>query len=84
VPNDDATERTRLRDAILRYLDVHPLAADTAEGILTSWLPVRGFERAPDHIEAVLAELVTSRRLEARCLPDAKTLYVSCVDPYEE
>jgi hypothetical protein len=84
VPNDDAAERTRLRDAILRYLDVHPLAGDTAEGILASWLPVCGFETAPDHIEAVLAELVSSRRLEARRLPDATTLYVSCVDPSKE
>jgi hypothetical protein len=84
VANADADERCRLREAILRHLRRHPWAADTAEGIVASWLPARGFARAPDHIDATLAQLVAERRLQARRLPDGGTLYLRFIDPSEE
>ena len=55
---------------------MHPLAADTAEGILSSWLPQSGFEDAPDYIAEVLEDLVARRLLRALTLPDGKTLYI--------
>jgi len=51
------------------------MAADTADGILASWLPAAGFEDAPDHIAAVLTRMVAQRRLSARRLPDGEILY---------
>jgi hypothetical protein len=84
VADDDAAERARLNEAIMRYVQAHPLAGDTAEGILANWVPARGYERAPDHIEAVLAQLVAARRLRATRLPDGKILYVRSADPSEE
>lgn len=75
MTQDDATQSTRLRKAILRYIYEFPLAADTAEGILASWLPRQGFECAPDHIAAVLERLVADGSLLARRLPDGQILY---------
>jgi len=51
------------------------MAADTADGILACWLPSRGFEDAPDRIEAVLAQMVAQRLLTVRHLPDGVMLY---------
>ena len=71
-----AERRARIRETVLRHVTEHPHAADTAAGILASWLPGAGFEDAPDHIEAVLAELCAERWLLARRLPDGNILYV--------
>jgi hypothetical protein len=75
VAHDDAAQRARIREAILQYVHRYPLAADTADGILACWLPHTGFEDAPDHITAVLDEMVANRWLQARQLPDGKILF---------
>lgn len=72
---DDATQRIRIREAIFEYVRRNPLAADTADGILARWLPHAGFEDAPEHIAAVLEEMVADRYLQAWQLPGGKTLY---------
>jgi hypothetical protein len=43
--------------AILRYLDAHPLAADTAEGIQRWWLLPQYGEVSLHTVEAALAQL---------------------------
>jgi len=75
VARDDDAQRARIREAILHHVGKYPLAADTADGILACWLPHTGFEDAPDHIDAVLEDMVAKRWLQARRLPDGKTLY---------
>jgi hypothetical protein len=75
VALNDAAQRTRIREAILQYLHRYPLAADTADGILACWLPRAGFEDAPVHIATVLEDMVADRCLQARPLPDGKTLF---------
>jgi len=75
VARDDAAQRGRIREAILQYVHRYPLAADTAEGILACWLPHTGFEDAPDHIAAVLEEMVANGWLQARQLPDGNILF---------
>jgi len=75
VAHDDAAQRARIREAILQYVHRYPLAADTADGILACWLPHTGFEDAPDHITAVLDEMVANRWLQARRLPDGQILF---------
>jgi hypothetical protein len=75
VARDNAARRARLCEAILRHMQKHPLAADTAEGILACWIPKTTFEDAPDHIGAVLDHMVARQWLRARQLPDGRVLY---------
>jgi len=72
---DHAAREARLREELLRYLRVHSRAGDTSEGILASWLPKHGFEDAPEHIEVVLKQLVSSGYLRPHVLADGKTFY---------
>jgi hypothetical protein len=76
VAHDVTTQQVRLCEAILRHIREHPLAADTAEGILACWLPRGGFEDAPDYIATVLEDMVDKRWLQVVQLPDGKILYV--------
>jgi hypothetical protein len=75
VAKNDAAQRARIRKAIHRYVRRHPLAGDTVGGIVTRWLPRRGFESAPDHIGRVLEEMVADGMLQSRPLPDGGILY---------
>jgi hypothetical protein len=75
VAHNDAAQRARIRNAIVRYVHRYPLAADTVEGIVARWLPRTGFECAPDHIDQVLARMVGDGLLQARPLPGGKILF---------
>lgn len=75
MPHDETARRARLCETILQYLRRHPLAADTADGIVACWLPRTGFEDAPDHIDAALRHMLAERRLAVRRLPDGRVLY---------
>ena len=74
--DDDAAAKARLRDAILRHVVEHPDAADSAAGIIGWWLPDTGYEDAPDHIDAVLEEMVVRNWLQAWKMPDGEMLYL--------
>lgn len=85
APCDDAAvgntiHAAKLCAAIQRHLAEHPHAADTAEGILASWLPARGFEDAPEHLAAALELLLADGWLRAYRLPDGNVLYVANQD----
>jgi len=71
----NAPAKARLREAILRYVLQHPDVADTADGIIGWWLPLTGYEDAPDHIDAVLEEMVATNYLRAWKKPDGEFLY---------
>lgn len=75
VANNDAARRARIRKAISSYVRRYPLAGDTVEGIVTRWLPRRGFESAPDHIARVLEEMVADGLLQSRLLPDGRIFF---------
>lgn len=75
MPDDEAARRTLLCEAILQHLRTHAFAADTREGIVSSWLPDTGFADAPDHIDAVLETMTQKGWLRARSLPDGQVLY---------
>ena len=72
---NDADERVRIRESILRYLRDHPDAGDTARGIVLHWLPAPQFERAADLIDAVLGRMVERGELRASTLPDGKLFF---------
>lgn len=76
MPHDETARTARLCKAILEYLHGHPLAADTADGIVSCWVPRSGFEDAPDHIDAALRHMLAERALAMRWLPDGRILYV--------
>jgi hypothetical protein len=80
VAHASVRHKEQLCAAIQRHLATHPLAADTAAGIVASWLPARGFEQAAEHIEAALDELVEARLLRRHRLPDGNVLYAANVE----
>ena len=65
----------RLCEAILQYLRVHPLAADTAEGIVSHWLQSGGFAEVPSHIDTVLKDMTQKGLLRAHLLPGGRVVY---------
>ena len=73
--DDDTAAQARLRAAILRHIQEHPDVADTADGIIGWWLPRTGYEDAPDHIDAVLKDMVARNCLRAWKKPDGEFLY---------
>lgn len=72
-----SSHQSRLCTAIQRHLRRHPHAADTAKGIVASWLPATGYEDAGKHIGAVLEALVEEGWLRPHALPDGNVLYVA-------
>jgi hypothetical protein len=70
-------KRNALCTAIQRHLASHPFAADTAQGIVASWLPSGGFEDAPEHIAEALEDLVAEGWLQRHPLPDGNVLYAA-------
>lgn len=62
--------------ALSHYLDQHPKAADTLEGIALWWLPVP-LARAgrPKELADAVAQLVVDGRLLAVASPDGQVIY---------
>ena len=61
--------------AIELYLRANPLAADTAKGIATCWLPWPGLEPAYEPFAEALRTMVESRQLRTIELPGGVLLY---------
>jgi len=68
-----------VESAVLAYLDRHPGASDTLDGIAQWWLPRQRYVTARQRIEGVLARLVADGVLQRRRLPDGTALYA--LDP---
>ena len=68
-------EATEVESAVLRYLHLHPDAADTLEGIVDWWLPQQRYETARSRIESALNRLVDLGLLRTEELPDGGLLY---------
>jgi hypothetical protein len=62
-------------DEILAYLDAHPQAADSLEGIVLWWLPRQRFVEARERIQESLDELVERGLVKRTQLPDGTVLY---------
>lgn len=68
--------RDRLINAITHYLDDHPKAADSVEGIMQWWLPQH--ERVDmEDLQQALDYLVETRAVSRIVLPDGRMLYTS-------
>ena len=69
----DAAEQLALE--ITRYLEAHPDAADTIEGVIQWWLPPLGAGVSGETVQRALDELVTGARIVRRVLVDGAVIY---------
>jgi Fe2+ or Zn2+ uptake regulation protein len=73
-PSPDSTQ-SELCQRILRYLQEHPEAADSLEGIASWWLPQSGQAMSTEAVREALALLVAQQRIARIDLADRHTLY---------
>lgn len=59
-----------------RYLQAHPNAADSAEGILRWWLTRQRIDESVQKIEQALALLLREGAVKKKVLIDGRVLYV--------
>jgi Fe2+ or Zn2+ uptake regulation protein len=62
---------------ILRYLQDHPEAADSLDGIASWWLPQSGHSVSIESVQAALVQLVEEHRIARIHLADGRTLFQS-------
>lgn len=72
---DDEAGRQEVERAVLAYLQQHPDAADTLDGIVNWWLPQQRFEIERQRIERALGHLVECGQLRCDPLPGGAVLY---------
>ncbi|PUA29320.1 MAG: hypothetical protein B0W54_01595 [Cellvibrio sp. 79] len=63
------------REAILRYLEACPNAADTLHGVVEWWIPLQRYHDDYDKIAKILEELFAEGLIEKQVLPDKKVIY---------
>ncbi len=78
--HDRRDQVSEIEHAVLSYLDRHPLAADTLDGITRWWLPEQRYVTAEARIEQVLQQLVSDGVLQIKRLPNGGALYALSVD----
>lgn len=66
-------------EAIQAYLTHHPLAADSAEGIASWWLPGGGLEVSVEEVCTALARLIDQGLVAWRQLPDGRHIYGAAI-----
>jgi hypothetical protein len=64
-----------LSKVILRYLDAHSDAADTAEGISQWWVARQRYQDSKAAVERALAELVQQNLVKRSTLADGTVIY---------
>ena len=68
------SERDRLREALVAYVESHPNASDTETGIVGFWIPP-GIPYSLGDVAVVLDDLVSEGTLMVTRLPDGTNLY---------
>jgi hypothetical protein len=64
-----------IAEEIARYLEDHPDAADSLDGIRQWWLPRVRFDEATARIEEALEELLTRGVVVRQVMADGRVLY---------
>jgi hypothetical protein len=64
-----------IADEIARYLQDHPEAADSLDGIRQWWLPRLRLQEASAQIEEALQELLDRGVIGRQVMPDGTVLY---------
>jgi|KBSMisStandDraft_5_1062788.scaffolds.fasta_scaffold326049_2 hypothetical protein len=64
-----------IEQVLIAYLQSHPHAADTLDGIVAWWLPLQRYEIGRTRIAGVLSAMVEAGTLRREVLPDGDALY---------
>jgi hypothetical protein len=75
VPDNNKEALAAVANAIKRYLDAHPHAADSVEGIARWWLTRQRFEEAMEIVEEALERLVAKDEVTKTVMGEGKILY---------
>lgn len=68
-------------EAIRRYLQAHPHASDTVDGVLKWWLAPQQFTLTAEQVREALERLVAERIMARRTLPDGTVIYAAAQRP---
>jgi hypothetical protein len=71
----------RLAAAIARYVNDHPNASDTVEGVGRWWVPEDAVHASTEQLERALDLLVARRIVMRRALPDGRLVYTARIAP---
>lgn len=71
----DATQIDAVAREIKRYLDAHPDAADTIDGVVQWWLPAVSAAVPRETVQRALTALVAEGQIASRTLVDGTVLY---------
>jgi hypothetical protein len=71
----DAAQVNAVAREIERYLDAHPDAADTIDGVMQWWLPATSAAVPRVVVERALTALVEKGQLASRTLVDGSVIY---------
>lgn len=76
MQHHDREELMKLAEQIERYLESHPDAADSLEGIANWWLPRQRYIESIEQVNEALDILVRNGRVEKTTLSDGHVIYV--------
>ncbi len=77
MTEDSHRSRQELCDAILLYLQTHPQAADSLEGVARWWVRTEGPPPIAEEVLEALDLLVDAGHIARLSLADGRTLYQS-------
>jgi hypothetical protein len=77
--DDDAI--SAIAAEVLAYLEAHPEAADTADGILRWWLSAQHADASDADVERALERLVACDAVVRQPMADGRTLYARGTRP---
>ena len=75
--SNEKREFNQLAEEIVRYLEDHPNAADTTEGIAKWWLRLQGFQVSIESVQEALDYLVAKSLVKRRTKGDGESIYSS-------
>ncbi|MEW8492457.1 MAG: transcriptional repressor [Candidatus Thiodiazotropha taylori] len=75
MTTNDEEQVRNVAAMILRYLQKHPQASDTAEGITRWWVMRQRYENSVQTVKQALAILVQDGALEGHQLAQGKVVY---------
>jgi hypothetical protein len=73
IPHDDDIEK--IAGDVLRYLEMHPSAKDTREGIARWWIARQRITESLEAVDAALAWLRARGEVHEITLPDGTSVY---------
>ena len=75
MPESDQSDVIRLANEIRRYLETHPNAADTINGITRWWLPRQRFEETATKIQQAMEYLESEAEVKRETSHSGEQVY---------